>query len=258
MGRLQNKVAIVTGGSMGIGEATVRLFVQEGAQVIFCSRNRDAGKELEQDLNQKGNQTKFFQMDVSDVKRWPELVKTASDTFGKLNILVNNAGISYHLNIEDTDLDSWERTIAVNQSAVFYGMKYCMEAMKNNGEMCSIINVSSSYSMIADGEYFAYCATKAAVDNMTKAAAIYCGQKKYRIRVNSVHPGAVITPMAAYSAKQAGISLEEYCAGYLAVTPIGYLGEPNDIAYGIVYLASDESKYVTASHLVIDGGSIAI
>ncbi|MEL7563304.1 MAG: SDR family oxidoreductase [Dehalobacterium sp.] len=257
MTRLQDKVAIITGGTFGIGEATVKMFVKEGAKVVFVGRNQEKGLELEQQINSTGRKSAFFQMDVSDVSKWPEVIDFTIKTYGKLNILVNNAGISDKLNVENCDLASWDKTIAVNQSSLFYGMKYAIGAMKNNGEMCSIVNVASAFSMVADGEYFPYCASKAAVQNMTKSAAIHCGESKYKIRVNSVHPGCVITPMAYEDAKQWGLTMEEYVKGYLAIHPIGYLGEPDDIAYGILYLASDESKFVTASHLVIDGGSIA-
>ncbi len=215
------------------------MFLKEGAKVVFVGRNKEKGLELEQQVNSGGWNSAFFQMDVSDASKWHELIDFTVKTFGKLNILVNNAGISERLNVETCDLALWDKTIEVNQSAVFYGMKYAIGPMKENGEMCSIVNVASAFSMVADGEFFPYCASKAAVQNMTKSAAIYCGESKYKIRVNSVHPGCVITPMIYEEAKQFDVSIEEYLKGYLAIHPIGYLGEPDDIAYGILYLASD-------------------
>ena len=170
---------------------------------------------------------------------------------------MNNAGISYRLNVEETDLEAWNRTVAVNQTAVFHGIKFAIMAMKNGKDPCSIVNISSIEGLVAESAFFAYCASKGAVTLMTKAAALHCGERRYPIRVNSVHPGYIMSPMADDDARQAGLSTDEYLRDFIAKHPIGRLGEPIDIAQGILYLASDESKFVTGSQLAIDGGYMA-
>jgi 3(or 17)beta-hydroxysteroid dehydrogenase len=257
MARLKNKVAIVTGGASGIGEATVRLFVLEGANVIIADRSKVAGARLEKELVTAGHNVEFFEIDVTDADRWQELVAAAVARFGGLHILVNNAGISHRQNVEDSDIEVWNRTVAVNQTGVFHGMKFAIMAMKDGRSPCSIVNISSIEGLVAESAFFAYCASKGAVTLMTKAAALHCGERRYPIRVNSVHPGYIMSPMAHEDARQAGLSTEEYLRDFIAKHPIGHLGEPIDIAQGILYLASDESKFVTGAQLVIDGGYTA-
>jgi 3(or 17)beta-hydroxysteroid dehydrogenase len=257
MARLKNKVAIVTGGASGIGKATVRLFALEGAKVIIADRSREPGEALERELVACGYDVLFFEIDVTDADRWQRLTATAVERFGALHILVNNAGISYRAHIEDTDLEIWNRTVAVNQTGVFHGIKFAIMAMKNGKDPCSIINLSSIEGLVAESAFFAYCASKGAVTLMTKAAALHCGERRYPIRVNSVHPGYVMSPMADEDARQAGLTTEEYLQDFIAKHPIGHLGEPIDIAQGILYLASDESKFVTGAQLTIDGGYTA-
>jgi 3(or 17)beta-hydroxysteroid dehydrogenase len=257
MPRLSSKVAIVTGGASGIGDATCRLFVREGAKVVIADRDRKAGLRLEADLNTAGRNALFHEMDVTDAARWPDLIEATAAAFGGLHVLVNNAGISYRLDIEATDIAAWDKTIAVDQTAVFYGMKFAIAKMKTSREPCSIVNVSSIEGLVAEADFFAYCAAKGAVTLMTKAAALHCGARRYPIRVNSVHPGYIMTPMAHDDARQAGVTVEEYTRAFVAKHPIGHLGEPADIANGILYLASDESKFVSGSQLVIDGAYTA-
>lgn len=253
MGRLDNKVAIITGGSQGIGATTVRLFVKEGAKVVIADINEKAGRELEAELNKEEKNAAFFKLDVTNYANWQETIEFTKENFGKLNILINNAGISYRKDISETTIEEWDKTIAVNQTGVFYGMQTCIEEMKKNGEKCSIVNTSSIEGLVAEAPFFAYCAAKGAVTLMTKAAALYCGEQRLSIRVNSVHPGYIMTPMAYDDAKQNGQTIEEYSAEFIAKHPIGYLGEPEDIAYGYLYLASDEANFVSGSSLTIDG-----
>jgi NAD(P)-dependent dehydrogenase (short-subunit alcohol dehydrogenase family) len=254
MVRLSGKVAIVTGGASGIGEATVRLFAAEGAKVVIADLAKGAGEALAQVL---GAEVRFFEIDVTDEKAWQALIAFTQKTFGKLNILINNAGISYRADVEETDMEIWDRTIAVNQTGVFLGIKHAMLAMKDSKEPCSIVNTSSIEGLVAESAFFAYCASKAAVALMTRAAALSCGEKRYPIRVNSVHPGYIMSPMAHEDARQAGLTVEEYLRDFIAKHPIGRLGEPIDIAQGMLYLASDESKFVTGTQLAIDGGYTA-
>jgi NAD(P)-dependent dehydrogenase (short-subunit alcohol dehydrogenase family) len=254
MGRLSGKVAIVTGGASGIGEATVRLFAAEGAKVVIADRAKEAGEALAKEL---GAEVRAFEIDVTQEKAWQALIAFTVKTFGKLNILINNAGISYRADVEATDMEIWDQTIAVNQTGVFLGIKHAVLAMKESKELCSIVNTSSIEGLVAESAFFAYCASKAAVALMTRAAALSCGEKRYPIRVNSVHPGYIMSPMAHEDARQDGLSVEEYLRDFIAKHPIGRLGEPIDIAQGMLYLASDESKFVTGTHLTIDGGYTA-
>src|SRR5581483_7518647 len=191
-------------------------------------------------------------------QRWEALMRFTLAEFGKLNILINNAGISYRRDVEETDLEIWNRTVAVNQTGVFLGIKYGIATMKQNGEPCSIVNTSSIEGLVAESAFFAYCASKGAVTSMTQAAALTCGEKRYSIRVNSVHPGYIMSPMAHDDARQAGLTVDEYLRDFIAKHPIGRLGEPIDIAQGMLYLASDESKFVTGTQLAIDGGYTAV
>jgi NAD(P)-dependent dehydrogenase (short-subunit alcohol dehydrogenase family) len=255
--RLAGKVAIVTGGASGIGEAAVRLFAAEGAKVVIADRAKAAGEKLEKALRADGLDVRFFEMDVTEERAWQALIAFTLRAFGKLNILINNAGISIRADVEETDLDIWDRTIAVNQTGVFLGIRHAVLAMKESNEPCSIVNTSSIEGIVAESAFFAYCASKAAVALMTRAAALACGEKRYPIRVNSVHPGYIMSPMAHEDARQAGLTVEEYLRDFIAKHPIGRLGEPIDIAQGMLYLASDESRFVTGTQLVIDGGYTA-
>lgn len=250
MDRLKGKVAIITGAAQGIGACTARIFVQEGAKVVVADMNETDGRAVAAEL---GENAAFFKLNVTDGNAWKECVAFTKATFGKLNVLINNAGISYRKDIAGTSLEEWDRTIAVNQTGVFYGMQVAIEEMRTNGEKCSIANASSIEGLVAESAFFAYCASKGAVTLMTKAAALYCGENRLNIRVNSVHPGYIITPMAYDDARQNGQTIEEYSAEFIQKHPIGYLGKPEDIAYVYVYLSSDEADFVSGTQLAIDG-----
>ena len=174
--------------------------------------------------------------------------------YGKLNVLVNNAGISLGHDIEETTLDEWNHLMGINATGVFLGMKHAIAAMKDSGEPCSIINRSSIDGQIGEAGLFAYCASKGAVTIMTKSAALATGAKGYTIRVNSVHPGYVHTPLTEKEASDFGLAPEAYFEKVGAQHPIGFIGEPIDIAYLDLYLASDESRWVTGAEFTIDGG----
>ena len=250
MDRLKGKVAIITGAAQGIGACTARIFVQEGAKVVVADMNETDGRAVAAEL---GENAAFFKLNVTDYNAWKECVAFTKATFGKLNVLINNAGISYRKDIAGTSLEEWDRTIAVNQTGVFYGMQVAIEEMRTNGEKCSIANASSIEGLVAESAFFAYCASKGAVTLRPKAAALYCGENRLNIRVNSVHPGYIITPMAYDDARQNGQTIEEYSAEFIQKHPIGYLGKPEDIAYGYVYLSSDEADFVSGTQLAIDG-----
>jgi len=255
-GRLEGKVAIVTGGAEGIGRATAKLFAREGAKVVVADINVSKGTQVIEEIRQDGGEARFVCSDITSEGNWQSLMETTVKLYDKLNILVNNAGISKIADIESTTVESWDTTIAVNATGVFLGTKYAIMTMKNNGELCSIINRSSIDGLVAEPDLFAYCASKGAVTILTKSAALSCGKKGYTIRVNSVHPAYVHTSMTKGEAAGYGMSEEEYVEKMKAIHPIG-IGGPIDVAYMDLYLASDESKWVTGAAFTIDGGVTA-
>ena len=255
-GRLDGKVAIVTGSATGIGAATARLFAREGASVVVADVDETRGFEVVQGILRDGGKAVFFRLDVSSEEDWQALIGNVLAQYGKLTILVNNAGISHIAGVEATTLEGWNRTMGVNATGVFLGMKHAIGAMKTTGEPCSIVNRSSIDGQVAEAEVFAYCASKGAVTIMTKSAALYCGAKGYNIRVNSVHPAYVHTDMTKREAHGYGITEEEYMARMQAIHPIG-IGTPEDVAHMDLFLASDESRWVTGAEFTIDGGVTA-
>lgn len=262
MARLADKVALVTGGSMGIGRGTAMLFAEEGAKVVVADLDEHAGRAVVAEILGTGGEATFMRLDVSSEDDWKHVIAETIDHYGKLNVLVNNAGIdgrglqsdSLAYDVEETTRATWDRTIAVNCTGVFLGMKHAIEAMKVNGEPCSIVNRSSVDGQVAEAGLFAYCASKGAVTVMTKAAALDVAAKGYRIRVNSVHPGYVNTPLTDREGAYFGFTPAEYLEKVGALFPLGCVGEPLDIAYADLYLASDESRWVTGSEITVDGG----
>ena len=171
-------------------------------------------------------------------------------------MLVNNAGIAIAKNVEETTLEEWRRTMAINSDGVFFGCKYAIPLMARSGGG-SIVNLSSIDGIIGEADLAAYCASKGAVRTLTKAVAVHCAEKRYGIRCNSIHPGYIWTPQTENYLRDLG-KLDEQKARALSRHPIGYLGEPNDIAYMVLYLASDESKFVTGAEMVVDGGYLMV
>jgi NAD(P)-dependent dehydrogenase (short-subunit alcohol dehydrogenase family) len=255
MGRVEGKVALITGGAMGLGKAAAFLLSREGAKISLADINEIEGRHTADEIAAKGGDVIFQAHDVCDPDRWIEVVDATVGHFGKLDVLVNNAGIAIAANVETTTLEDWRKTMAVNLDGVFYGTQQAIRVMKEYGGG-SIINLSSIDGIIGEADLAAYCASKGGVRTFTKAAAVHCGEAGYMIRVNSIHPGYIVTPQHVSYLKALG-NYEEENEKALSRHPIGHLGEPNDIAYGVLYLASDESKFVTGSELVIDGGYIA-
>jgi len=256
MGRLEGKVAIVTGAAGGIGEADARLFAKEGAKVVVADIKEVEGRTVAESIKKEVGEATFIKLDVTKENDWKEVIGEVVRRYGKLNILVNNAGVIICEPLEKTSLGDWNWMMDINSTGVFLGTKYAIEAMKNNGELCSIVNRGSLGGMRGSQNLAAYCASKGAVRAFTKAAAMACTRAGYTIRVNSVHPGEVVTPMAEKEAKDYGLSLEDYLKQTMPLYPIGFLAQPIDIAYLDLYLASDESRWVTGSEYVIDGGSL--
>ena len=255
MGRVEGKVAIVTGGALGIGKACAQVLAREGAKVVITDIKEAEGRALAEEITGAGGQALFVRQDVSQEAEWQQVIAATLEAFGRLDILVNNAGIGIAINIEEETLAGWRRLMSINLDAVFLGTQYAIKTMKGSGGG-SIVNISSIEGIIGDASTAAYNASKGGVRLLTKSAALYCAKGGLNIRVNSVHPGYILTPMIeqAAAASPDGAAMYKYLE---SLHPVGHLGEPEDIAYGVLYLASDESKFVTGSELVIDGGYTA-
>ena len=243
-GRLDGKVALISGAARGMGECEARLFVREGAKVVLGDVLEAQGRQVAQEL---GAAATFVRLDVTRESDWQNAAATAEQTYGQLNILVNNAGIVRMAPLDETSLEAWNEVITVNQTGVFLGMKHAIPAMRRAGGG-SIINISSVAGIVGLANIPAYQASKGAVRLLTKNAAVQYAKDK--IRVNSVHPGRIETPMTAPldPARREMV---------LSMTPLGRDGKPEEVAYGVLYLASDEASFVTGAELVIDGGFTA-
>ena len=250
MGRLEGKVALISGGARGQGAVEARFFVREGASVVFGDVRDDEGKKVEAEITGGGGKATYVHLDVTSEADWRAAVATAVGTYGKLDVLVNNAGILFRSKIEDTAEADWDRIMAVNVKGVFLGTKAAIPAMRQAGGG-SIVNISSTAGLVGSpGQTAAYTATKGAVRLFTKATAIQ--HARDRIRCNSVHPGPIVTDMIKDMLEDRAMWEQR-----LRRLPMGRAGTPEDVAYGVLYLASDESSYVTGSELVIDGGTTA-
>jgi len=253
--RLENKIALITGGSRGIGAKTAELLSAHGAHVIIADLDA-TGESLADQL-----QGSFYAMDVSDEEKWQQLKASIDERFGRLDVLFNNAGITgLNENLgpqdpEHTTLDAWHTVHKVNLDSVFLGCKYGIAMMKKKGG--SIINMSSRSGMVGIPFASAYASSKAAIRNHTKTVALYCAEQDYKIRCNSLHPGAILTPlwdpMLGENEEKRRQIIEIVSQGI----PLGHMGEPIDVANAVLYLGSDESTYITGTELTIDGGILA-
>jgi NAD(P)-dependent dehydrogenase (short-subunit alcohol dehydrogenase family) len=245
--RLVGKVALISGGARGMGAAEARLFAREGAAVVIGDVLETEGRAVEADIKAKGGDAAFVRLDVTQETDWQRAVAEAVGRFGKLNVLVNNAGIGGGGRIEDTPAEDWDRMMEVNAKGVFLGTKAAIPAMRRAGGG-SIVNISSQLGLVGtDNSSPQYQASKGAVRLLTKATAIQYAREG--IRANSVHPGPIVTAMTERRRNDpAQFQL------MVSRIPLGRYGEPDEVAYGVVYLASDESAFVTGSELVIDGG----
>lgn len=244
MGKLENKVAIVTGGARGMGAAHVRRFVQEGAKVIFTDINEEGGLSLEKELEGKA---KFVKQDVTKAEDWKRVVDEAEKTFGPVNILVNNAGISISKSIFEITEEEYRRLIDINQVSVFLGIKAVLPSMQKTGNG-SIINISSINGLV--GGAVGYTDSKFAVRGLTKAVALQLAA--LGIRVNSVHPGVIETPMVTEG------DAVEVIKEFAKHIPLQRMAQPEEVTNLVLYLASDESSYSTGSEFVVDGGLTAM
>ncbi|WEV75544.1 SDR family oxidoreductase [Bifidobacterium sp. ESL0800] len=243
--RLDGKVALVSGGASGIGLAIAKKFVDEGAKVALADINAENGEKVADEL---GENAMFVTLDVTQEDQWEQAFKDVIAKFGKVNVVVNNAGIGVGNNIETIPLKQWDQTVAINGTGMMLGTKHGVQNLKNFGGG-SIINMCSIEGLIGESINLAYDFTKGGVRLMTKSAALYCAENHLNIRVNTIHPGYIHTPMVDPHPEL--VALEE------SKTPMGHLGDPEDIAWMAVFLASDESKFSTGSEFVADGGYTA-
>ena len=255
MARVKGKVAIVTGGSLGIGKSTSELLAREGARVAVTDVRNEEGEAVAEQIRQAGGDARYWHLDVSDEDQVQQVTKKVRDAFGSLDVLVNNAGIAGpDKPTHELTLEEWEHVIRINVTGVFLCTKHAIPYMRETGGG-SIINLSSIYGLISAPDLPPYHASKGAVRLMSKTDALLYA--KEGIRVNSVHPGFIWTPLVEELAEHSEEGPEAFRGNLAALHPIGHPGEPADIAWGIVYLASDEAKFVTGSELVIDGGYTA-
>jgi len=254
--RINNKIALITGGARGIGAEIARLFAEEGAEVIISDILDIEGNEHAQAIN--GH---YFHLNVAHEKEWQVCTDKLRNAYGRIDILVNNAGITgFNEDLgpqdpENCSIEAWHSVHQINLDGVFLGCKYAIGLMKEYGG--SIVNMSSRSGMVGIPGAAAYASSKAAVRNHSKTVALYCAEQGYKIRCNSIHPGAILTPMWDPMLGNDEITRAQNIAMVASGIPLGTMGEPLDVASAALYLASDESKYVTGIELTIDGGILA-
>jgi len=250
MDRIKDKVAMITGSAGGIGKAAALLLAKEGAKVVLTDLDEAGVEAAAAEILSQGGQAVFARHDVANEDSWREALEKTLGAFGKLDVLVNSAGVIIYKKIEDTTLAEWRWLMSVNLDGIFLGTKCAIGAMRKNGSG-SIINIASTAGLIGNPDASAYHASKGGVRLFSKAAAVECSQAGYgyNIRVNSIYPGVINTRMADDLKKDR----EKYRTA-LSWHAMGRFGDPDDVAYGVLYLASDESKFLTGSELVIDGG----
>lgn len=256
MSRVLDKVAIVTGGASGIGRGCAELLAQEGAIVVVTDIQDRMGQEVVDGITKEGGRAEFLQHNVTDEGAWVDVIEHTMAKYGALNILVNNAGIGIGGSIVEMTLADWQRQQAINLDGVFLGIKHAIPAMRDSGSG-SIINMSSVAGLKGAANLSAYNATKGGVRLFTKGVALECAQSRWPIRVNSVHPGVIDTPIWT-KVNPAMITEGENAIDVAAMAelgvPTGQAGYPRDIANGVLFLASDDASYITGTELVIDGG----
>ena len=257
MGRVSGKVALVTGGASGIGAGCAETLAREGASVVITDIQDDKGRWLAEDLSKSGATVVYLHHDVTSEDEWIGVVGEVERRFGRLDILVNNAGIGIGApSITTMTLADFRRQQAINVEGVFLGIKHGLILMRKAGNGGSIINMSSVAGLKGSPILAAYCATKGAVRLLTKAVALECGQAQDKVRVNSVHPGVIETPiwLGIVNGETGANAPPDLDAMSALAVPLGVKGLPADIANGVLWLASEESRYVTGAELVIDGG----
>ena len=244
MGRVEGKVALITGAAQGLGLADAQVLAREGATVVMTDIQDEAGEAAAAGIREAGGNATFRHHDVSSEREWKTVIEDIRDQHGRLDVLVNNAGLVQMATPEDCTLESFRLHNSVMNEGVFLGCKHALPLMRETGGG-SIINMSSTASHLGYPIFFAYSAAKGAVRSMSKAVAVHCQTNGYNIRVNSLHPGAIDTPMIDQTSAELGIENKS------DLSPVG-LGEPEDVANVVLFLASDESRFVNGSEIVID------
>jgi 3alpha(or 20beta)-hydroxysteroid dehydrogenase len=253
MGRVQGKVCLVTGGARGLGLAAAEALLAEGAKVMIADVDRAAG---EAEAKRLGANASFMLQDVTIAAQWSTVLDAVAAMWGRLDVLVNNAGIANIVDIENISLETWSRTLNINLTGVFLGTQAAIGRMKGKGG--SIVNIASIEGMIGDALIPAYNASKGGVRIFSRSAAIHCARSGYNIRINNVCPGFAETQMVSGAlATMKPEAAQDFAAKTLARIPMGRFGKPAEIAAAVLFLASDESSYVTGSDLVVDGGMTA-
>jgi NAD(P)-dependent dehydrogenase (short-subunit alcohol dehydrogenase family) len=263
MGRLEGKTALVTGAGSGIGRGCAVALAAEGARVIVTDVDEKGGRETCEEI---GKAAQFHKLDVSDEGAWKDIAALTRKEAGALHVLVNNAGVCISVPVAEMSFETWKRQLAINLDSMFLSTKYLIPLMTESGGG-SIVNLSSVAGLKGIPGLTGYCASKGGVRLYTKALALECAQAKNKIRVNSIHPGAIETPiwvkmvnkgeMPDLSERRNADFMEQTRSVAASVTPLGFYGLPSDIAAGVVFLASDESRFITGIELVIDGGVYA-
>jgi cyclopentanol dehydrogenase len=249
MGKMHNKVVIVTGGALGMGRAHARVFAREGAQVVLTDINDTAGQATADEINRSGGQATFFRHDVANAKDWQQVVAQCIARFGKVDVLVNNAGIALFKALDETTDEEWDHVLNINAKGVFLGCKYVLPGMQKAGGG-AIVNISSVAGIVGSARGAAYVASKGAVRLLTKAAAV--DYAKYNIRVNSIHPGVIKTEMTKDL-----LASPEIANAFLGLSILGRAAEAEEVSAAVLFLASDDASFMTGTEMVVDGGYTA-
>jgi 3alpha(or 20beta)-hydroxysteroid dehydrogenase len=247
---MQGKVALVSGGAEGIGAAIGRMFVAEGGSVMLADVQLEKAEALAEELGERAAATR---LDVRDFEAWQGAVEDTVKKFGKLNVLCNVAGISEPGNVVDVSLDSWQRTIDINLIGTFYGCRAAIPAMEKSGEAGAIVNIGSMLALRPGAMFAAYCASKAGVSALTKSIALDCARRGVPIRANLVHPGAIRTPMYERYKHSGTAPPEEIETAFAATHPMNRIGEPEEVARAVLFLASDEASFTSGVDFTVDG-----
>jgi NAD(P)-dependent dehydrogenase (short-subunit alcohol dehydrogenase family) len=260
-GRIQGKIALITGAAQGLGAATARMFAREGGRVALTDVNLKGAEAVAAEINaQHPGAALAIAHDVTSEEQWIAALDRTVSHFGGLHVLVNNAGIGMQKTVEDISLEEWRRVHAIDLDGVFLGCKYAIKhiakSVKETKLGGSIVNISSISGIIAGANMAAYNSAKAGVRHLSKSVALHCARQGYAIRSNSVHPVFIATPILDGLVQRYG--RDEAYSKLGRQVPLGHIGEPDDVAYAVLYLASDESKFVTGAELKVDGGISAM
>ena len=249
--KMQGKVALVTGGAEGLGKAIGELIVEEGGSVMLADVQLAKADALAAEL---GERAAAIELDVRDLAQWERAVAATLERFGKLNVLCNVAGISEPGNVIDVDLDSWQRTIDINLNGTFHGCRVALPAMEANGEKGAIVNIGSMIALRPGAIFAAYAASKAGITALTKTIALDCAARGVPIRANVVHPGAIRTPMYERYKYSGMAPPDEIETNFAATHPMNRIGEPDEVARAVVFLASEDASFTSGVDLTVDGG----